>query len=213
MYFEPQAQPKDIVRMLNQADGPCKNFQVRAGSGSSGMLRYITCQRGRLFRQYTPTKMKTSTCLPISQECKCGFHFTIFHDKEQNRCFIRQYGSFNWTHNGHPPVIRDLQEDKVSTVPQETLKIASDLLTKLVPPSIVKKYIQSESNLRLSDDALQYLRTCVLNEKHGVNNNESTAQKLFFGAKKIPRLAFGAKFPRLDKSVIRNNISLQVAIN
>lgn len=178
MYFERDATPADIVHMLNQANGPCKNFQVRAGSSVNDKLRYIICQRGRLYRQKKPTQLKTSTCLPTSQECKCGFHFTIFHDKEQNRCFLRQYGSFNWNHNGHPPVIRDLQEDKVSTVPQETLQIASDLLKKLVPPSIVKKYIQSDSNLSLSDDALQYLRTCVLNEKHGVNNNESTAQKL-----------------------------------
>ena len=169
--------PKDIVHMLNQADGPCQDFQVRAGS-SVRSLRYITCQRGRKFRQSKPTQLKTSTCLPTSQECVCNFQFAIYHDKELDRYYVRQHGNSNWSHNDHPPVHRPFQEDKVSTVPQETLKVASELLEKLVPPPIVRIYIQTQSDLSLSKDALYYLRKCVLSKKHSVNNDESTAQKL-----------------------------------
>ena len=75
-------------------------------------------------------------------------------------------------------MLRQFQEDKVCTVPPEILKIASSLLEKLVPPPIVGQYIHNESGLMLSNLSLQYLRKCVLSKKHGVNDDESTAQKL-----------------------------------
>jgi hypothetical protein len=102
----------------------------------------------------------------------------VYHDQESDRFFLRQSAGFCWKHNDHPPISRDLQEDRLRNIPDETLQVASELLKKLVPPSMVQKYINTDTGLSPSDSSIEYLRNLVLIDKHGTSTNDSLAQKL-----------------------------------
>jgi len=188
LYFESGLEVRDIIKQLNKADGPCHNFQLRKGSSyrwprQPVVVHTITCKRGRVFREQGSKgdgkkQRQTSTSFPLTIEEKCKFHFKVYHDQESDRFFLRQSGGFCWKHNDHPPISRDLQEDRLRNIPDETLQVASELLKKLVPPSMVQKYINTDTGLSPSGSSIEYLRNLVLIDKHGTSTNDSLAQKL-----------------------------------
>jgi hypothetical protein len=154
--------------------GPCTDFQLRVGKyGKNQNSRRINCLRGRATRTSRGSKEKTSTTqLPTTASETCKFSFTINKDPDLQRWYIRKNNNNCWIHCGHTRLPRDLQYDTVRQVPEDTLKTAQDLLSQLIPVSIVGQYIETES--------LKALRFTVLKNKHGtsINSNESTAVKL-----------------------------------
>lgn len=186
MYFRSGLEVKDIIQQLNQPDGPCLNFQLRKGpafrSSNNVMVHTLNCQRGRVFKQATKDDnkkhRKTNTSFPVTEEERCRFHIKLYEDQNSNQCFLRRSSGFCWSHNNHPAVSRELQEDRVANIPEEPLYIARELLKKLVPPSTVVKYLNVESGLSLSTSAIEWLRNTVIRSKHGTTMDETSAQKL-----------------------------------
>jgi hypothetical protein len=118
--------------------------------------------------------------LPTTACETCKFSFTINKDPDLQRWYIRKNNNNCWSHCGHTRLPRELQYDTVRQVPEETLKTAQDLLSQLIPVSIVGQYIETESGNKLSEGSLKALRSTVLKHKHGTtsNSSESTALKL-----------------------------------
>jgi hypothetical protein len=188
LYFVKDLSIGDIIQQLNKADGPCQNFQLRKGqsyrwSNKTVMVHTLICQRGRMFtEQSTKSENKkqrrTTTSFPLTQDERCKFQIKIYHDMKSNRFFLRRSSGSCWHHNDHPPISRDLQEDRLRNIPEESLQVASELLRQLVPPSMVQKYINADTGLSPSSSSLEYLRNLVLTDKHGTSTDESLAQKL-----------------------------------
>jgi hypothetical protein len=149
------------------------------------MVHSLICQRGRKFNsqgyseEQGKKQRRTTTSFPLTEEERCKFHFKIYQDLKSNRFFLRRSGGgFCWKHNDHPPISRDLQQDRLRNIPDESLQVASELLKKLVPPSMVQKYINADTGLSPSGSSIEYLRNLVLTDKHGTSTNDSAAQKL-----------------------------------
>lgn len=188
LYFNSNLDIKGVIQLFNQTDGPCPNFQLRIGksyfiSNKTVKVQILTCRRGRVYKEASKNddekkQRNTSTSYPTSEEERCKFYFNVYQDTTSERYFIRQNSGFCWSHNDHPPISREFQEDRLANVPEAPLQIASELLKRLVPTAIVSKYLNTETGLSLNSSSIEYLRSLVLRDKHGTTSDETTAQKL-----------------------------------
>jgi hypothetical protein len=216
MYLPAGLDPKAIINYLSSDPGPCTDFQIRVGnSGGNKNSRRIKCRQGRKGNKCRAIHQSTTTTLPTSTDDVCKFGLPMYHDAELDRWYFRQNTTTCWTHNGHPPVPRELQYDSVRYVPEETLKTAQDLLTQLIPTSVVGKYIETVSGKSLSEGSIDHLRKLVLDKKHDVakDNDDTTAQKLLRLLERTPGMSYvtyTGKLPffRIVRKNIRDSILL-----
>ena len=118
------------------------------GYGGNINSRRLICRRGRLAKRSVGAVKMSATQLPTSADEKCTFSFTTYRDVDLDRWYVRQYNSHCWAHQGHPRLPRQLQYDTIQQVREETLETAKELLSQLIPYSVVCQYIETAKQVQ-----------------------------------------------------------------
>jgi hypothetical protein len=176
-YFKASLSPSNIVLLLN--NNSCHDFTMcNYGYVGNKNSRRLICRQGHLAKRSVGAAKMSATQLPTSADEKCTSSFTLITG--MLTWYVCQYNSHYWAHRGHPCLPCELQYDTIPQIPKETLEIAKELLSQLIPYSVVGQYIETEAGATLTPGSLAWLRQTVLRDKHGDGGatNGTTAQKL-----------------------------------